>query len=202
MIKYIVATLLLGAVAGYVNGNWGSAVAGTWVSSYLFDSSLMLLLFVMGLVFGMDKDSTAKMRRTGLKILAVPLAVALGSITGGVVSSFVLGINMVAATAVSAGYGWYTLAGPMAGQLFGPEWGALGFAANFSRELLTILTISLMVKVDKYAPVALGGATSMDTTLPVIVRYCGSDMLITAFSSGFTLSLIAPITIITIATLG
>jgi len=41
----------------------------------------------------------------------------------------------------------------------------------------------------------------MDTTLPIIVRYCGSDTLVTAFSSGFVLSLIAPFTIMAIASL-
>lgn len=79
--------------------------------------------------------------------------------------------------------------------------GSAGFAANFLRELLTILTASLMVRVDKYAPTASGGATAMDTTLPIIVRYCGSDTLITAFSSGFILSLIAPFMIVAIASL-
>ena len=85
--------------------------------------------------------------------------------------------------------------------MFGPEWSALGFMVNFLRELLTIITVSVIVRVDKYAPIALGGATTMDTTLPVIVRYCGSDVLMTAFTSGFTLSLMAPLTIITIASL-
>jgi len=85
------------------------------------------------------------------------------------------------------------------GQLFGAELGTLGFVANFFRELLTITAIPLMVKLDKYAPVASGGATTMDTTLPVIMRYCGSDMLITAFSNGLILTLIAPFTIIAIA---
>jgi uncharacterized membrane protein YbjE (DUF340 family) len=41
----------------------------------------------------------------------------------------------------------------------------------------------------------------MDTTLPVIVQSCGSEELITAFTSGFILSLIAPFTITTIAML-
>jgi uncharacterized membrane protein YbjE (DUF340 family) len=103
--------------------------------------------------------------------------------------------------AVSAGFGWYTLAGPLAGQLFGVEFGALGFAANFFRELLTILAIPLLLKVNKYAPIASGGATAMDTTLPIIVRYCGSDSLIIAFLSGFILSLIAPFTITAVAAL-
>jgi uncharacterized membrane protein YbjE (DUF340 family) len=102
---------------------------------------------------------------------------------------------------VSAGYGWYTLAGPLVGQIFGAEWGALGFAVNFLRELMTIIGMPLFVKIDKYAPIASGGATTSDTTLPIIMRYCGSETLIAAFSSGFTLSLAAPFTIVFIASL-
>jgi len=201
MIKYIVAALALGGIVGYLNNNWGNITAGNFVSDYLFNVSLLLLLFIMGVSFGMDKESMAKMKRLGFRILVFPFAVALGSILGGLVGGLILGINVTASMAVSAGYGWYTLAGPLTGQLFGAEWGAVGFTVNFLRELVTIITISLTVKIDKYAPIALGGATTMDTTLPMIVRYCGSDTLITAFSSGFTLSIMAPFTITTIATL-
>ena len=201
MIKYILIALFLGAVAGYFNNNYGNLIANNWVSGYLFDLSLILLLFLMGFAFGVDKEAIAKLRKAGLKILVIPFSIALGSILGGLFGGLILGINVVAAMAVSAGYGWYTLAGPLVGQLFGAEFGALGFTVNFLRELLTITTVSLTVKIDKYAPIAFGGATSMDTTLPVIVHYCGSDALITAFSSGFTLSLIAPFTITAIAAL-
>lgn len=201
MIKYIVLALVLGIGAGYLNSNWGSIGAGFWVSDYVFNGALIVLLFVMGLVFGLDKESVSKMRRTGLKILAIPLAVAVGSIAGGAVGGLVLGLDAVKTIAVTAGYGWYTLAGPLVGQFFGAQWGALGFVVNFLRELLTIVTISVTARIDKYAPIALGGATTMDTTLPVIVRYCGSDSLIAAFSSGFTLSIIAPFTIIAVAAL-
>jgi uncharacterized membrane protein YbjE (DUF340 family) len=201
MIKYILASLIFGAVLGYLNSNWGNVTAGVWVSDYVFNGSLMLLVFVMGLVFGMDKESMGKIRQAGFKILVVPFAVACGSILGGAVGGLILRIDVVAAAAVSAGYGWYTLAGPLVGQLFGTEWGTLGFVVNFLRELLTIVSISLLVKIDKHAPVAAGGATTMDTTLPIIVQYCSSGELITAFSSGFTLSLAAPFTIMIIATL-
>jgi len=201
MIKYIVAALLIGGTLGYLNANWANIVRSVWVSDYLLNASLLLLLFVMGVAFSMGKESISKMKRTGLRILIVPLVIALGTILGGVVSALALGLNVVATTAVSAGYGWYTLTGPLVTQIFGAKWGALGFTANFLRELLTIITVSLMVKVDKYAPTAAGGATAMDTTLPIIVRYCGSDTLIIAFSSGFVLSLIAPFTIMAIASL-
>ena len=202
MIKYILAALMLGGIAGYLDANWATVVNSVWVSDYLVNASLMLLLFVMGVAFAMENNSISKIRRTGPRILIVPLAIALGTILSGLVSALILGINVVATTAVTAGYGWYTLTGPLVSQIFGAKWGALGFAANFLRELLTILTVSLMVKVDKYAPTASGGATAMDTTLPIIVRYCGSDTLITAFSSGFVLSIIAPFTIMAIASLG
>jgi uncharacterized membrane protein YbjE (DUF340 family) len=192
---------VLGVLVGYLNSNWGSIEAGLWVSDYVSNVALIVLLFVMGLVFGLDKESVGKMRRMGLKILVIPLAVALGSVAGGAVGGLVLGLDVVKTMAVTAGYGWYTLAGPVVGQFFGAEWGALGFVVNFLRELLTIVTISVTVRIDKYAPIALGGATTMDTTLPVIVRYCGSDSLIAAFSSGFTLSMAAPFTIMAIATL-
>jgi len=201
MIKHIVTALVLGIVAGYMNNNFGFPSANGFMSDYLFNFSLIFLLFVMGFSFGFDKEATLKLKKAGVKILVVPFAVALGSILGGFVGGLILGINVFASMAVSAGFGWYTLAGPLVGQLFGAEFGALGFTVNFLRELLTITTISLTIKIDQYVPIAFGGATSMDTTLPVIVRYCGSEALITAFASGFTLSLIAPFTITAIAAL-
>jgi len=201
MIKYILVTLALGVIVGYANNSFASLMANSWISDRLFNFSLVLLLFVMGFAFGADREAVANLRRAGLKILVFPFSIALGSILGGLVGGYILGMSVVGSMAVSAGFGWYTLAGPLVGQLFGAEFGALGFVVNFSRELLTILTIPLVVRVDKYAPVAAGGATTMDTTLPFIVRYCGSEALITAFSSGFALSIIAPFMITTIATL-
>jgi len=69
MIKYIVAALALGGIAGYLNNNWGNVTAGNFVSDYLFNAFLVLLLFVMGVSFGMDNESIAKMKRLGPKIL-------------------------------------------------------------------------------------------------------------------------------------
>jgi uncharacterized membrane protein YbjE (DUF340 family) len=192
---------LVGSLAGYLNNNWTKAIENAWISDYAFNGALMLLLFVMGVAFSMDKEAIAKMRQIGLRILLVPLAIGLGSILGGLVGGLILGINVIGAMAVSAGFGWYTLSGPLVGQLLGAEWGALGFVVNFLRELLTITTVSVTSKGGKYVPVAFGGATTMDTTLPVIIRYSGSEALITAFSSGFALSIMAPFTIMALASL-
>jgi uncharacterized membrane protein YbjE (DUF340 family) len=201
MIKYILAALVIGGTTGYLVNYSGKAGASGWVVDYLFNGSLLVLLFTMGLSFGLDREAMHKLRQTGLRILVVPFAVILGSILAGLVSGLILRLDLTASMAVTAGYGWYTLDGPMVGQVYGAEWGAMGFAVNFTREVLTIITITLLVRIDKYAPIASGGATTMDTTLPVIVRYCGPDSLIIAFSSGFTLSLLAPFSIIAVSSL-
>jgi len=202
VIKYILAALVIGATSGYLVNYSGNADASGWVVDYLFNGSLLLLLFTMGFSFGLDREAMHKLSQIGLRILVVPLAVILGSILAGLVSGLILRLDLTASMAVSAGYGWYTLDGPMVGQLYGAEWGAMGFAVNFIRELLTIITITLLLRIDKYAPIASGGATTMDTTLPVIVRYCGHDSLIIAFSSGFILSLLAPFSIVAVSSLG
>jgi len=201
MIKYILAILALGVAAGYVVNNFSSGFPNVLVTDYLLSAALYILLFVMGLTFAIDKEAVAKLKATGLKLLIVPVLVILGSILGGLVAGLIFQLDLFGSMAVTAGYGWYTLTGPLLTQMLGTTWGALGFAANFLRELLTIVTITLLVRLDKYAPIASGGATTMDTTLPVIVRYCGSETLITAFSSGFVLSMIAPFTVVAIASL-
>lgn len=193
------AVLALGVLVGYLNNIFGVQALNIVVSDFIFSFSLIVLLFLMGLIFGMDKEAMTSLRKTGFKVLAIPFSIALGSLVGGFVGGLLLGVDVVASMGVCSGYGWYTLAGPLTGQLFGVEWGATGFVVNFLRELTTIIAAPAAKKIDRYAPVAMGGATTMDTTLPVIVRCCGQDALISAFSSGFILTLIAPFVITTMA---
>ena len=199
--KYVWAALILGCSFGYLNSNFFKIFPGTVISDNLFTFALITLLFVFGFTFAADKNAVEKMRKSGVKIVTFPLLVALGSLIGGLVAGLLLQISLGGAMAVSSGYGWYTLSGPMMGQLMGDKWGTLGFLSNFFREILTITLIPLMVRVDCLAPVASGGGTTMDTTLGLIVRYCGKETLILAFSNGFILSIIAPFATVALSAL-
>ena len=64
MIKYIVAALVLGAAAGYLNNNFFNFFPSGLVSDQLFTATLIVMLFVFGFSFGLDKDSMQKMRKT------------------------------------------------------------------------------------------------------------------------------------------
>jgi uncharacterized membrane protein YbjE (DUF340 family) len=201
MMKYILAALLIGGVAGYLSGCLGVSPFKLFVSDYVFNFSLILLLFFMGLTFGGDEEATAKLRKIGAGVLIIPASAALGTLTGGFVGGIILNVNVFASMGVCAGFGWYTLAGPLAGQLFGMEWGALGFAVNLLRELITVITTPIARKMGRDVPIAMGGATTMDTTLPIIVHYCGRETLIPAFTSGFILTIASPLTITILAVL-
>lgn len=201
MMKYILAVLFSGAAVGYLCNARHVQWLNPIFSDYIFNICLILLLFLMGLIFGMDRKAVSQLRHVGIRILAFPFSIALGSIAGGLVGALLLRVNIYASMGVCAGCGWYTLTGPLAGQLFGIEWAAIGFAVNFLRELATIVLAAQARRIDKYAPVAMGGATAMDTTLPVIIRSSGQDALLTAFISGFTLTMLAPLLISFIATL-
>jgi uncharacterized membrane protein YbjE (DUF340 family) len=107
----------MGILAGYLNNSFGVSLLNVVFSEYAFNISLVSLLFLMGVLFAANEKATAKMKAAGFKMLVFPFAVALGSVLGGFVGGLILKIDVFASMAVCAGYGWYTLAGPLAGQL-------------------------------------------------------------------------------------
>ena len=66
--------------------------------------------------------------------------------------------------------------------------------ANILREITTLLAAFPIRKFfGPLAPIASGGATSMDTTLPVIVATSGKTYAIVAVFNGMVLTLIVPV---------
>jgi uncharacterized membrane protein YbjE (DUF340 family) len=65
--------------------------------------------------------------------------------------------------------------------------------SNIFREVATLLTTPILVRYfGKLAGIASGGATAMDTTLPVISRYSGKEYAIIALFSGIVLTILVP----------
>jgi uncharacterized membrane protein YbjE (DUF340 family) len=60
----------------------------------------------------------------------------------------------------------------------------------------TLLLTPLFVKYfGKLAGIMSGGATAMDTTLPIITRYSGKDYAIISLFSGIVLTILVPVII-------
>jgi uncharacterized membrane protein YbjE (DUF340 family) len=72
----------------------------------------------------------------------------------------------------------------------------IALLSNVMRELATILMAPLLARhFGKLAPIASGGATSMDTTLPIITRCVGAEYAMVSVFSGIVLTVLAPILI-------
>jgi uncharacterized membrane protein YbjE (DUF340 family) len=180
----------------------GGAGAGrlAWLPAAAQDARLTLyvlygLLFLIGFGLGGGRQLGSILRQTSWRILLVPLAVALGSLAGaGLFSLLLRDISLAEGAAVGAGLGYYSLSSILIGQLRGETLAAVALLSNILREIGTLLLAPLLARyLGRLAPVAAGGATAMDTTLPVIVQVSGEGYGVIAIVSGILLTTAVPI---------
>ncbi|HHW55656.1 MAG: lysine exporter LysO family protein [bacterium] len=191
MIALILLSLAIGIIAGYT----GLIPAGVQANiDFLINFALCLLLWGIGLEIGGNRQILRQVGSMGYRIILLPLVVAAGSIAGTLLVGTLLGMAPGESAAIGAGFGWYSLSGVLLAKLHSVELGALAFLTNVSRETLSIILIPLVARyAGPFAAVAPGGATTMDVTLPLIVKFVGSDMALVAFFHGLVLSALVPV---------
>lgn len=157
--------------------------------------ALYLLMFLVGIGIGTDRSSWKIIREVNVKIVLVPLSVIVGSLIGvSAISIFLSEIKVGEAMAVGAGFGYYSLSSVMITEFHSDTLGVIALLSNIIREITTLLATPLFVRFfGKLAGVASGGATAMDTTLPIIVRYSGKEYAIIAVFSGIVLTILVPV---------
>mgnify|MGYP000695854271 CR=1 FL=1 len=101
-------------------------------------------------------------------------------------------INNEELTRMASGFGWYSLAGILMGDAFGPVFGGASFLIELMRELVALVAIPLFIRSYPCTAIGYAGATAMDFTLPVIQNCGGIRCVPIAIVSGFILSLLVP----------
>ncbi|MCU4157483.1 lysine exporter LysO family protein [Carboxylicivirga sp. A043] len=186
----ILAFFAVGLVGGIYD-----AFPSWLLSEDLTTYALFILMFLVGISIGSDKNAFYVLRKLNFKVILVPLTVVVGSLVGTSLISILLSdINVKEAMAVGAGFGYYSLSSIFIGQLHSQELGVIALLSNIFREIITLLAVPVLVKYfGKLAGIATGGATAMDTTLPVIVKFTGKDYGIIAIFSGIVLTILVPV---------
>lgn len=184
----LLAVVTAGGIAGFVipplTGVDFGGITG-WV--------LNALLFFVGMQFA---QAGISLKSAFLKpdTLMVPVATALGSIAGGLLLVPLFRIPAGSAMSLSAGFGWYSLAGVLLSNLGDPALGSAAFLANLFRESLALLAIPFLARTRwPYLAIGAGGATSMDVTLPLIEQCVGPECVPVSFTNGALLSLSVPV---------
>ena len=156
--------------------------------------ALYLLMFLVGISVGSDKGSWRVISKVGLKIFLVPASVIAGSLIGVFLVSFSINdLSIKECLAIGSGFGYYSLSSVIIDNLCGEIPGVIALLSNISREIITLVLAPFFARYfGKLAPIASGGATSMDTTLPIIARYSGKEFVLISIFSGTVLTIIVP----------
>ena len=156
-------------VAGCVAGLFALVpfdVAGARVSTYV----LYALMFCVGVTLGHDETLAGRVRRLDPRLALLPVMTAVGS-----------------------GFGYYSLSSIFIADFRGAELGTVALLCNVMREIFTLLAAPLVARwCGPLAAVSIGGATTFDTTLPVITQAAGKPYAVVSIFHGCTLDFSVP----------
>lgn len=193
----VVAFFIIGCLSGRLLDAWGMATEND-ITRYV----LYLLMFQVGLGIGADKNIMRIIRGLRPKLLLVPFATIAGTLLFSALAAFFIsGWSLFDCLAVGSGFGYYSLSSLLITELktvssgvqLATELGTIALMTNVIREIMALLGAPLFVRYfGRLAPICAGGATTMDTTLPVITHYSGKDFVFVAILHGICVDLSVP----------
>lgn len=185
----IVGFFALGTLAGLLHV-LPLHIEETGISFY----ALCALMCSVGLSVGNDPQTLKNFRSLNPRLVFLPVMTILGTLAGSAIISLLLQErSLTDCLAVGSGFGYYSLSSIFITEYRGAELGTIALLANICREILTLLAAPLMVRwFGNLAPIAAGGATTMDTTLPVITRAAGQEFVVVSIFHGFVVDFSVP----------
>ncbi|WP_297909752.1 lysine exporter LysO family protein [uncultured Parabacteroides sp.] len=193
----VVGFFALGCLLGW-SGYLPQVVIENDITVYV----LYLLMFQVGISIGSDKKLKEILSSIRPKLLLVPLATIVGTLSFSALISLVLTKwSVFDCLAVGSGFAYYSLSSilitelkePTLGTQLAAELGTIALIANIIREIFALLGAPLFVKYfGRLSPICAGGATTMDTTLPIITRYSGKDLVFVSIFHGILVDFTVP----------
>lgn len=177
-----------GCVLGYLGAD---AYLPTKASYY----SLCVLLLCVGFGIGQSEEIHRNLRQIDRGLVLMPLVTILGTWVGALLVALLIKERSVTDwLAVSSGFGYYSLSSMLISEMRGVELGTLALMYNVSREITTLLFAPLLLRLfGPLAPISIGGATTADTTLPIISRICGPQFVAISIVHGLLVDFSVPL---------
>lgn len=181
-------------VLGVLSGRSGSMPEWMLSSGTSF-VALCALLLCVGISIGLNPDMKSEIKSLNPRIALLPVATILGSWMGAMAAFFLMNNDVCSllhhrqltdCLAVDSGFAYYSLSSIFITEYRGAELGTIALLANIIREMITLLLTPLLAKwFGPLAPISSGGATTMDTTLPIITQTVGQRYVALSIYHGF-----------------
>lgn len=151
-----------------------------------------LLLFV-GLGIGLNPEMKKEVRSLSPRMALLPVVTIIGSWLGALLIWTELHRTLSDCMAINSGFAYYSLSSIFITEYRGAELGTIALLANIIREMLTLLGAPLMAHwFGPLAPISAGGATTMDTTLPILSQTVGQRYIALSIYHGFVVDFTVP----------
>ena len=185
IVGFFVLGLLL-ALSGWIR-------VSEQVSDFCF-YALAALMACVGASIGSDPQTLKNFRALNPRLVLLPLCTILGTLVATALVSLLLSHrSLTDCLAVGSGFAYYSLSSIFITEYRGAELGTIALLSNICRELIPLLAAPLLVRLfGRLATIAAGGATTMDTTLPVIARTSGNDLAVVSLFHGFVVDFSVP----------
>lgn len=174
--------------------------------------ALYLLLFFVGLSVGSDSRFSEIIRTMRPKLLLIPLATIVGTLSFSALAAWLIGLSGVDACvtgglsvpdglAVGSGFTYYSLSSVLITQLkaslvgaAAAAWlGTVALLTNLFKEIAVLVGAPLMTRLaGPFAPICVGGAASMDVLLPSITSASGRQWAFVAVLHGAVIDFCVP----------
>ena len=203
----VVAFFVLGLFMGH-NG----CLPSWFMSSQTSFVALCALLLFVGMGIGLNPNMMRDIKSLSPRLALLPLVTILGSWMGAVVAYIVMSSDLctlfqqrslTSCLAIDSGFAYYSLSSIFITEYRGAELGTIALLANIVREMITLLLAPMLAKrFGPLAPITAGGATTMDTTLPIIAQASGQKYVALSIYHGFVTDFSVPFLVTMWCTIG
>ena len=203
----VVAFFVLGLFVGH-----SSCLPSWFMSSQTSFVALCALLLFVGMGIGLNPNMMRDIKSLSPRLALLPLVTIIGSWMGAVVAYVVMSSDLctlfqqrslTSCLAIDSGFAYYSLSSIFITEYRGAELGTIALLANIVREMITLLLAPMLVKrFGPLAPITAGGATTMDTTLPIIAQASGQKYVALSIYHGFVTDFSVPFLVTMWCTIG
>ncbi len=175
----------------------------SFIPAELSEWLLYALVIQIGLSLGYGGNIRKIMSNISFRTLLLPFGTIVGTLLFTVLAGLLIGgWSPMDYLALGSGLGYYSLSSVLIidiksetiGLQAATQLGMLALLVNIIREITALVCGPWFAKVfGRYAPVSAAGVTSMDVTMPMIVRCTGQEMMPIALMHGVVLEVCVPL---------